>query len=139
MSALPKLAGRGLECGRTRHHHRFDAANTGIVGQGKLRAVTDLTDKPFWRQPDIPAFILGAALIRNTSPPSGKVESRSLKTAGRSPEQYMPALKAAGIKVIHKMHLRSAFAQGRTDRLRRPSASTALSAAAIPAKTTCPT
>src|SRR5438045_8277629 len=25
-----------------------------------------------------------------------------VETAGRSPEQYMPALKAAGIKVIHK-------------------------------------
>jgi nitronate monooxygenase len=27
---------------------------------------------------------------------------RIVETAGRSPEQYMPALKAAGIKVIHK-------------------------------------
>src|SRR5262249_59963486 len=27
---------------------------------------------------------------------------KAVETAGRSPEQYMPALKAAGIKVIHK-------------------------------------
>ena len=61
----------------------------------------DMTDKPFgvnltflpaFTQPPYPEYI---AAIRE-----GGV--RIVETAGRSPEQYMPALKAAGIKVIHK-------------------------------------
>lgn len=61
----------------------------------------DLTDKPFgvnltflpaFTQPPYPEYI---AAIRE-----GGV--KIVETAGRSPEQYMPALKAAGIKVIHK-------------------------------------
>jgi NADH:quinone reductase (non-electrogenic) len=61
----------------------------------------DMTDKPFgvnltflpsFTAPPYPEYI---AAIRG-----GGV--RIVETAGRSPEQYMPALKAAGIKVIHK-------------------------------------
>jgi NAD(P)H-dependent flavin oxidoreductase YrpB (nitropropane dioxygenase family) len=61
----------------------------------------DMTDKPFgvnltflpaFSTPPYPEYI---AAIRE-----GGV--KAVETAGRSPEQYMPALKAAGIKVIHK-------------------------------------
>jgi len=61
----------------------------------------DMTDKPFgvnltflpsFTAPPYPEYI---AAIRE-----GGV--KIVETAGRSPEQYMPALKAAGIKVIHK-------------------------------------
>jgi NAD(P)H-dependent flavin oxidoreductase YrpB (nitropropane dioxygenase family) len=61
----------------------------------------DLTNKPFgvnltflpaFTAPPYPEYI---AAIRE-----GGV--KAVETAGRSPEQYMPALKAAGIKVIHK-------------------------------------
>jgi NAD(P)H-dependent flavin oxidoreductase YrpB (nitropropane dioxygenase family) len=61
----------------------------------------DLTDKPFgvnltflpaFTAPPYPEYI---AAIRE-----GGV--KIVETAGRSPEQYMPALKTAGIKVIHK-------------------------------------
>lgn len=61
----------------------------------------DITDKPFgvnltflpsFTAPPYPEYI---AAIKE-----GGV--RIVETAGRSPEQYMPALKAAGIKVIHK-------------------------------------
>jgi NAD(P)H-dependent flavin oxidoreductase YrpB (nitropropane dioxygenase family) len=61
----------------------------------------DMTDKPFgvnltflptFDAPPYPEYI---AAIRE-----GGI--KIVETAGRSPEQYMPALKAAGIKVIHK-------------------------------------
>jgi len=61
----------------------------------------DMTDKPFgvnltflptFTAPPYPEYI---AAIRE-----GGV--RIVETAGRSPEQFMPLLKAAGIKVIHK-------------------------------------
>jgi NADH:quinone reductase (non-electrogenic) len=61
----------------------------------------NMTDKPFgvnltflpsFAAPPYPEYI---AAIRE-----GGV--RIVETAGRSPEQYMPALKSAGIKVIHK-------------------------------------
>ena len=61
----------------------------------------DLTDKPFgvnltflptFSSPPYPEYI---AAIRE-----GGI--KIVETAGRSPERYMPALKAAGIKVIHK-------------------------------------
>jgi NAD(P)H-dependent flavin oxidoreductase YrpB (nitropropane dioxygenase family) len=61
----------------------------------------DMTDKPFgvnltflpsFEAPPYPEYI---AAIKE-----GGV--KAVETAGRSPEQYMPALKAAGIKVIHK-------------------------------------
>ncbi|UPK39328.1 nitronate monooxygenase family protein [Bradyrhizobium sp. 186] len=61
----------------------------------------DMTDKPFGvnltflpslTAPPYPEYI---AAIKE-----GGV--KAVETAGRSPEQYMPALQAAGIKVIHK-------------------------------------
>jgi len=61
----------------------------------------DMTDKPFgvnltflpaFTAPPYPEYI--AAIVE------GGI--KIVETAGRSPEQYMPALKAAGIKVIHK-------------------------------------
>jgi nitronate monooxygenase len=61
----------------------------------------DMTDKPFgvnltflptFAAPPYPEYI--AAIVE------GGV--KSVETAGRSPEAYMPALKAAGIRVIHK-------------------------------------
>ncbi|HEV2158020.1 nitronate monooxygenase family protein [Bradyrhizobium sp.] len=61
----------------------------------------DMTDKPFGvnltflptlSAPPYPEYI---AAIRE-----GGI--KAVETAGRSPEAYMPALKAAGIKVIHK-------------------------------------
>ncbi|MBR0774638.1 nitronate monooxygenase [Bradyrhizobium diazoefficiens] len=61
----------------------------------------DMTDKPFgvnltflpaFTAPPYPEYI--AAIVE------GGV--KAVETAGRSPEQYMPALKAAGINVIHK-------------------------------------
>src|SRR5271165_7299471 len=61
----------------------------------------DMTDKPFGvNLTFLPAF---------TSPPYPEYIAaikeggvKAVETAGRSPEQYMPALKAAGIKVVHK-------------------------------------
>lgn len=61
----------------------------------------EMTDKPFgvnltflpsFKAPPYPEYI--EAIIE------GGV--KAVETAGRSPEQYMPSLKAAGIKVIHK-------------------------------------
>jgi NADH:quinone reductase (non-electrogenic) len=61
----------------------------------------DMTDKPFGvnltflptlSAPPYPEYIRAIA--------EGGV--KIVETAGRSPEQYMPAMKAAGIKVIHK-------------------------------------
>ncbi|MBR0838623.1 nitronate monooxygenase [Bradyrhizobium liaoningense] len=61
----------------------------------------DMTDKPFgvnltflptFSAPPYPEYI--AAIVE------GGV--KVVETAGRSPEAYMPAMKAAGIKVIHK-------------------------------------
>jgi NADH:quinone reductase (non-electrogenic) len=67
----------------------------------EIRRCRDMTDQPFgvnltflpaFTSPPYPEYI---AAIRE-----GGV--KIVETAGRSPEQYMPALKAAGIKVIHK-------------------------------------
>src|SRR4026207_2518331 len=61
----------------------------------------DITDKPFG---------VTRPFLRSFPPPPYPEYTAAIKeggvkaveTAGRSPEQYMPALKAAGIKVIHK-------------------------------------
>jgi len=67
----------------------------------EIAKCNDMTDKPFAvnltflptvNAPDYPGYI--DAIIK------GGV--RIVETAGRSPEQYMPAMKEAGIKVIHK-------------------------------------
>ncbi|PWR20784.1 NAD(P)H-dependent flavin oxidoreductase [Zavarzinia compransoris] len=65
---------------------------------GRARDLTDkpigvnLTFLPTFADPPYPEYI--AAIVE------GGV--RVVETAGRSPEKYMPALKAAGIKVVHK-------------------------------------
>ena len=67
----------------------------------EIAKCNDMTDKPFgvnltflpgFANPPYPEYI--QAII------DGGV--RIVETAGRSPEAYMPAMKAAGIKVIHK-------------------------------------
>lgn len=67
----------------------------------EIARTKEMTDKPFgvnltflpaFREPPYPEYI--DAII------DGGV--KAVETAGRSPEQYMPLLKAAGIKVIHK-------------------------------------
>ncbi len=67
----------------------------------EIKKCRDMTDKPFGvNLTFLPAF---------TTPPYPEYIAaikeggvKVVETAGRSPEQYMPALKAAGIKVIHK-------------------------------------
>jgi nitronate monooxygenase len=67
----------------------------------EIRRCRDMTDKPFgvnltflpaFTSPPYPEYIAAIA--------EGGV--RIVETAGRSPEAHMPALKRAGIKVIHK-------------------------------------
>jgi len=61
----------------------------------------DMTDKPFGvNLTFLPSFAAPPYAEYIAASKEGGV--RVVETAGRSPEQYMPALKAAGIKVIHK-------------------------------------
>lgn len=81
----------------------------------EIRKCRDMTDKPFGinltflpslRQPDYPAYLQVCA----------EEGIEFIETAGRNPEPYMPHLKAAGMKVIHKCtsvrHARKAQAIG---------------------------
>jgi NADH:quinone reductase (non-electrogenic) len=95
----------------------------------------DMTDKPFgvnltflpsFTAPPYPEYI---AAIKE-----GGV--KAVETAGRSPEQYMPALKAAGIKVIHKPRCGIRSRPRRSAATR--SASTGSSVADIPVRTISP-
>lgn len=68
---------------------------------GEIARCRDMTDKPFGVNltflptfSDVPYPEYIAAIV------AGGV--KIVETAGRSPEKYLPALKAAGIKVIHK-------------------------------------
>ncbi len=101
------------------HHVGFAEMAAAVSNAGGLGIITGLTqpspealadeiakchgmtDKPFgvnltflpgFANPDYPGYI--EAII------AGDV--RIVETAGRSPEQYMPLMKEAGIKVIHK-------------------------------------
>jgi nitronate monooxygenase len=67
----------------------------------EIRKCRDMTDKPFGvnltflptlRPPDYPALIRVCI----------EEGIRFIETAGRNPEPYMPQIKSAGIKVIHK-------------------------------------
>jgi nitronate monooxygenase len=67
----------------------------------EIRKVRDQTDKPFGinltflpslRPPDFPAYV-GVCIEEGV---------KFIETAGRSPEEFMPTLNEAGIKVIHK-------------------------------------
>jgi nitronate monooxygenase len=61
----------------------------------------DMTDKPFGvNLTFLPTFSAPPYAEYIAAISEGGI--RAVETAGRSPEAYMPALKAAGIKVIHK-------------------------------------
>jgi nitronate monooxygenase len=92
-SAVSNAGGLGIITGLTQ--------KTPELLAKEIARCRDMTDKPFgvnltflpaFTSPPYPEYI---AAIRE-----GGV--KIVETAGRSPEQYMPALKAAGIKVIHK-------------------------------------
>ena len=92
-SAVSNAGGLGLITGLTQ--------KTPELLAREIARCRDMTDKPFGvNLTFLPTF---------ASPPYAEyvaaiVEGgvRIVETAGRSPEQYMPALKAGGIKVIHK-------------------------------------
>ena len=92
-AAVSNAGGLGIITGLTQPSPK-DLAN-------EIAKCNDMTDKPFgvnltflpgFANPDYPGYI--EAII------AGNV--RIVETAGRSPEQYMPLMKEAGIKVIHK-------------------------------------
>jgi len=92
-SAVSNAGGLGIITGLTQ--------KTPELLAREIKRCKDMTDRPFgvnltflptFAQPPYPEYIAAIA--------EGGV--RIVETAGRSPEQYMPALKAAGIKVIHK-------------------------------------
>ena len=92
-AAVSNAGGLGIITGLTQRTPA-DLAN-------EIARCKDMTDKPFgvnltflpgFADPDYPGYI--EAIV------AGGV--RIVETAGRSPEQYMPALKEADIKVIHK-------------------------------------
>jgi nitronate monooxygenase len=92
-AAVSNAGGLGIITGLTQKSPE-DLAN-------EIAKCNDMTDKPFgvnltflpgFANPDYPGYI--EAII------AGGV--RIVETAGRSPEQYMPLMKEADIKVIHK-------------------------------------
>ncbi len=92
-SAVSNAGGLGIITGLTQ--------KTPELLAKEIARCRDMTDKPFGvnltflpalKAPPYPEYI--AAIVE------GGV--KIVETAGRSPEQYMPALKAAAIKVIHK-------------------------------------
>ncbi len=92
-AAVSNAGGLGIITGLTQPSPK-DLAN-------EIAKCNEMTDKPFgvnltflpgFANPDYPGYI--EAII------AGNV--RIVETAGRSPEQYMPLMKEAGIKVIHK-------------------------------------
>src|SRR3954465_11584395 len=92
-AAVSAAGGLGIITGLTRKPPELRAK--------KIKKSPDMTDKTFgvnltflpaFSQPPYPEYI---AAIKE-----GGV--KAVETAGRSPEAYMPALKAANIKVIHK-------------------------------------
>src|SRR5512138_1282463 len=92
-AAVSNAGGLGIITGLTQRTPELLAKEIA-----KCRGMTDkpfgvnLTFLPSFTAPPYPEYI---AAIRE-----GGV--KAVETAGRSPEQYMSALKAAGIKVIHK-------------------------------------
>ena len=92
-AAVSNAGGLGIITGLTQKTPK-DLAN-------EIARCKDMTDKPIgvnltflpgFEDPDYPGYI--EAIVA----PDVKI----VDTAGRSPEQYMPSLKEAGIKVIHK-------------------------------------
>ncbi len=92
-AAVSEAGGLGIITGLTQRTPELLAREIA-----KAKGLTDkpigvnLTFLPGFESPPYPEYI--AAIIE------GGV--KVVETAGRSPEQYMPALKAGGIKVIHK-------------------------------------
>src|ERR1700761_7926068 len=93
-SAVSNAGGLGILTGLTQPTPERLAAEIE-----RCRAMTDkpfgvnLTFLPSVRPPDYPGYV--DAIVR-----SGVV--RVVETAGNNPAQYLPPLKAAGIKIIHK-------------------------------------
>ena len=92
-SAVSNAGGLGIITGLTQPSPK-DLAN-------EIARCHDMTDKPFgvnltflpgFANPDYPGYIQSIV--------DGGV--KIVETAGRSPEKFMPLLKDAGIKVIHK-------------------------------------
>ncbi|MEC7091411.1 MAG: nitronate monooxygenase family protein, partial [Pseudomonadota bacterium] len=92
-AAVSNAGGVGIITGLTQKTPK-DLAN-------ELARCKDMTDKPIgvnltflpgFEDPDYPGYI--EAIVAQGV--------KIVETAGRSPEQYMPSLKEAGIKVIHK-------------------------------------
>jgi nitronate monooxygenase len=93
-SAVSNAGGLGIITGLTQPTAERLAA--------EIARCREMTDKPFGvnltflpsiKPPDYPAYI--RAIVD-----SGVV--RVVETAGNNPQQYLPALKAAGIRIIHK-------------------------------------
>ena len=109
-SAVSNAGGLGIITGLTQRTPELLAK--------EIARCHDMTDKPFgvnltflpaFTTPPYPEYI---AAIRE-----GGI--KIVETAGRSPEQYMPALKAGRHQGDPQMHLGPSFAEGRGDRLRR--------------------
>jgi len=92
-SAVSNAGGLGIITGLTQ--------KTPELLAKEIARCRDMTDKPFgvnltflptFSAPPYPEYI--AAIVEGGE--------KIVETAGRSPEAYMPAMKAAGIKVIHK-------------------------------------
>ena len=92
-AAVSNAGGLGIITGLTQRTPK-DLAN-------EIARCKDMTDKPIgvnltflpgFADPDYPGYI--EAIVAQ--------DVKIVETAGRSPEQYMPSLKEAGIKVIHK-------------------------------------
>jgi len=108
-SAVSNAGGLGIITGPTQ--------KTPELLAKEIARCRDMTDKPFgvnltflpsFASPPYPEYI--ASIVE------GGV--KIVETAGRSPEQYMPALKARH-QGHPQMHVSAPFAQGRADRLRR--------------------
>src|SRR5271168_3407757 len=92
-AAVSNAGGLGIITGLTQRTPELLAREIARCREMTDRPIgVNLTFLPSFTAPPYPEYI---AAIRE-----GGV--RIVETAGRSPEQYMPALKAAGIKVIHK-------------------------------------
>lgn len=92
-SAVSNAGGLGIITGLTQRTPELLAK--------EIARCRDMTDKPFGvNLTFLPTF--SAPPYREYIAAIAEGGIRAVETAGRSPEEYMPALKAAGIKVIHK-------------------------------------
>ena len=92
-SAVSNAGGLGIITGLTQ--------KTPELLAKEIARCRDMTDKPFGvNLTFLPAFTATPYPEYIAAIKEGGV--KVVETAGRSPEQYMPALKVAGIKVIHK-------------------------------------